>query len=123
MVMVEDPANDAACSLGDLAGSLDGSNADILAGDRCTLADVAGGVDWVERDQIARTFSDTLGRCSGAFGGPFANVSGAAADVTAGAAFLGLGMRVGLGLSVLAKGVRAAEGKGEGENRDGWYAE
>jgi len=126
MVVVEYLANTTACAFGDLACSLDGAHADVLARDRSTLADIPGGVHRVERHQIARTFPDPLGRCSSAFGRPFANVSGTAADVTAGAAFLGLSMRVrrlrglrGLRLRVLAKGVLAAQGKGEGEKRDG----
>jgi hypothetical protein len=118
MVMVEYPANTPTCAFGNFACSLGGTNADVLAGDGCTLSDIAGGVEGVEGNEIARTFPDTLGRCSGAFGGPFANVSGAAANVTAGAALLGLGGRLGCfsglrwlgGLSVLGRGV-LAEGK------------
>lgn len=124
MAMVEYFANPPTCSLGDFACSLGGADTDVLAGDGCTLSDIAGGVDGVEGDEIARTFPDTLGRCSGAFGGTFANVSGAAADVAAGAALLGLGgwlgcfsglggLRLGgLRLSILAGGALTAEDEG-----------
>jgi hypothetical protein len=113
MVMVEDPADTAACAFGDFAGSLHRAHADILARNGRTLSDIAGSVERVQRHQVARTFSDAFGRGPGAFGGPFANVSGAAANVTAGAALLRLGLRFGCWsrLRVLAKGVRAAEGK------------
>jgi hypothetical protein len=114
--MVEYLANTPACSLGDFACSLGGADTDVLAGDDCTLSDIAGGVNGVEGDEIARTFPDTLGRCSGALGGAFANVSGAAAD---GAALLGLGGWLGcfsglggLRLGVLAGGALDADGEG-----------
>jgi hypothetical protein len=119
MVMVEYFANSAAGALGNFAGSLHRTGADVLAGDGRTLSDIAGRVDRVERNQIARTFPNTLGRCASAFGSPSANVSGTAANVTAGAALLGLGLRLrcgsglrGLGQSVLARGILSAEGKG-----------
>jgi hypothetical protein len=119
MVMVEYPANPPACAFGNLACSLGSANADVLARDGCTFSNIAGRVERVQRNQIARTFPHTLGRCSSALGSPFANVSGAAAHVTAGAALLGLGRRLGcfggrrgLGLSVLARGILAAESKG-----------
>jgi hypothetical protein len=117
MAMVEYFANTPTCSFGDFACSLGGTDANVFAGDDCTLSDIAGGVDGVEGDEIARTLPDTLGRCSGAFGGAFANVSGAAADVAAGAALLGLGGWLGCfgglrGLSVLAGGVLTTEGEG-----------
>ena len=119
MTMVEYPANTPTCAFGNFACSLGGTNADVLAGDGCTLSNIADGVDGVESNEIARTFPNTRRRCSSAFGGPFADVSGTAANVTAGAALLGLGRRLGcfsglrgLGLSVLARGVLATDGKG-----------
>lgn len=128
--MVEYPANTPTCALGDFACPLGGTNADVLARDDCTLSDIACRVEGVQSNQIARTFSDTLGRCSSPFGGPFANVSGTAANVTARAALLGLGTRFGcfgglrwLGLSVLAKGFLAAEGKGQRNNYEEWHRE
>jgi hypothetical protein len=119
MAMVEYLANTPACSLGNFACSLGGADTDVLAGDDCSFSDIAGGVNGVEGDEIARTFPDTLGRCSGALGGAFANVSGAAADVAAGAALLGLGGWLGcfsglggLRLGVLAGGALDADGEG-----------
>jgi len=127
VAMVEYFANAPACSLGDFACSLGCAGTDVLAGDDCTLADIAGGVDGVEGDEIARTFPDTLGRCSGALGGTFADVSGTAADVAARAALLGLGGWLGcfggLRLGILAGGVLDAEDEGQGEERDGWDME
>jgi hypothetical protein len=118
--MVEYPADTPACSFGNFAGSLGSANAYVLTGDSCTFSNIAGGVERVQRNQIARTFPDTLGRRTSALGSPFANVSSTAAYVTAGAALLGLGLRLRyfggllrrLGLSALAQGVRAAESKG-----------
>jgi hypothetical protein len=120
MVMVEDLAHTAACAFGDFAGSLDGAHADVLARDGCAFSNIAGGVERVKRNQIARTFADTFGRGSSAFGCALANVSGTAANVTAGAALLRLGLRLGCwsGLRVLAKGVGAAEGKAQPEKRE-----
>ena len=119
MAMVKYLANTPTCTFGDFSCSLGGANADVLASNGRTLSDIAGGVDGVKGDEIARAFPDTLGRCSGALGGTFADVSGTAANVTAGAALLGLGRRLGcfsglrgLGLSVLARGVLATDGKG-----------
>jgi hypothetical protein len=119
MAMVEYLANPPACSLGDFACSLGCADTDVLAGDDRTLSYIAGGVDRVKGDEIARTFPDTLGRCSGALGSAFANVSGAASDVAAGAALLGLGgwLRCfsglsGLRLGILAGGALAADGEG-----------
>ena len=97
MVMVKYPANAPACALGDFACSLGGANADVLAGNGRALSDIACGVDGVEGDEIARTFSDPLGRCSGSLGGTFACVPDAATDVAAGAALLGLGGWLSLG--------------------------
>lgn len=117
VMVMEYPANATACALGNFAGSLDGAHPDVLAGDGCTFSDIAGGVEGVERNQIACTFADTLGGCSGSFGGAFANVRGAAANVPARAALLGLGCCSGLGgLGVLGRSVAAAEGKGEGRD-------
>jgi hypothetical protein len=120
MVMVEYPAHTTARALGNFACSLGRAHAYVLAGDGCTFSNIAGGVQRVQRNQIARTFPHTLGRCSSAFGSPFANVSGTAADVAARASLLRLssrlgcfgGLRRGLGISVLGTGVLAAEGKG-----------
>ena len=86
--------------------------ADIFA-----FADVAGGVDGVEGDEIAGAFADALGCLSGSFRGALAYVSGSAADVTAGAAGLGLGrgLRLGWGggvLVVLGGDALGADGEG-----------
>ena len=133
MVMVEYSANVPSCALGDFAGALGGADADVLAGDGCTLADIAGGVEWVKGDKVSSTFPNTLGRRSGALGGPFADVTGALTDVAAGAALMRslLGgrlrcvgrMRRGLGLAVLTGGVLGADGKCEREERDEWFWE
>jgi hypothetical protein len=128
MVMMEDPANSPTCAFGNFACSLCGTNAHVLPGNGGTLADIAGGVDGVESNQVARTFADTLGRRSSAFCGSFADVSSTAANVSAGAALLGLRLGRRLGcvggqreLSVLARSVLAAEDKGQGEKRDKWH--
>jgi hypothetical protein len=96
MAMVEDFANAATCAFRYFACALSGANADVLSGDCCTLADVASGVDGVEGDEIAGTFADALGRGSGSLCGALADVAGSAANVTAGAAWLGRGC-LGLG--------------------------
>jgi hypothetical protein len=123
MVMVEYLANPPTCSLGDLSSSLGGTDADVLAGDDCTFSNIARGVEGVEGDEIARTFSDSLGCCSSALGGTFASVAYAAGNVPAGSALLGLSGWLGgigglRGLSVLAGGVLAAEGEDKGDERD-----
>ena len=97
MAMVEYFANPPTCSLGNLASSLGRADANVLPGDDRALSDIACGVDGVEGDEIARTFSDPLGRCSGSLGGTFACVPDAATDVAAGAALLGLGGWLSLG--------------------------
>ena len=124
MAMVEYLANTPACAFGDFASSLDGANADVLAGNGRTLSDIASGVEGVEGDEVDRAFSSSLGSGAGALGGPFADVSCTAANVATGAALLGLGLRLGgrlgcvgrlrrgLGLAVLAGGVLAADGEG-----------
>jgi hypothetical protein len=117
MAVVEDFADAATCALGDFACALGGANADVLAGDTCTLADVAGGVEGVEGDEIAGTFADALGCGSCSLGSALADVSGSAADVTAGAAGLGLwrGLSLGWGLGwggvVLGGNARGANGE------------
>ena len=128
MVMVEYFANSPTCALGDFACALGGADADVFAGDGSAFADIASGVDWVKCDQVARTFSNTLGRRSSALGGSFADVSGTLTDVATWAALMGLllrsrlrrvGMlRRGLGLAVLTGGVLAPDGKCECEERD-----
>jgi hypothetical protein len=98
MAVVEDFADAAACTLGDFACALSGTDADILTGDGRAFADIAGGFAGVEGDEIAGTFADALGCRSGSLGSALADVAGSAADVTAGAA--GLGLWRGLGLSL-----------------------
>ena len=126
MAMVEYLANTPACAFGDFASSLDGANADVLAGNGRTLSDIASGVEGVEGDEVDRAFSSSLGSGAGALGGPFADVSCTAANVATGAAWPSLGgwlclggwlrcvgsLRRGLGLAVLAEGVLAAEDEG-----------
>jgi hypothetical protein len=97
MAVVEDFSDAATCSLGDFACAFRGTDADVLAGDGCAFADVAGGVDRVEGDEIAGTFADALGCGPGSFGGAFADIAGSAANITAGAAGLGLWRGLGLG--------------------------
>jgi hypothetical protein len=119
MMMVEQFANSPPCTLGDSARSLDGANAYILAGHSCTLADIAGGVEGVKRDKVARTLSNSLRRRSSALGCSFADVSGAPANVAAGAGLMGLPLcgrlrcagrlRWGLCLVVLTNGELAGE--------------
>ena len=117
MAVVEDFADAATCALGDFTCALGGTDADVLAGDACTFADIAGGVDGVESDEIAGAFADALGCLSGSFRGALAYVSGSAADVTAGAAGLGLGrgLRLSWGggvLVVLGGDALGADGEG-----------
>jgi len=90
MVMVEYFAYTPTCALGDFACALHRADADVLASDDSAFADIASGVQWVQCDKVSRTFPNTLGRCSGAPGGSFPNVSGAFADIGAGAAVMGL---------------------------------
>ncbi len=131
--MVEYFANSPTCALGDFAGALGGSYADVLAGDSCTFTDIAGGVDRVKGDKVGRTFANALGRRSSALGGSFTDVSGAPADVATGAALMGLlrggrlrcagRLRRGLGLAVLTERVLAADSKCECKQRDEWFWE
>jgi hypothetical protein len=133
MMMVEYLADTTTRALGNFAGALGCADADVLTGDGCTLADIGGGVDWVKRDQVARTLSNALGRRSRAFGGSFADISGAPADLAARAAFLrlplggGMGCagRLGwrLGLAVLGRGIVAADGQYGCEEHDSWLKE
>jgi hypothetical protein len=128
MVMVEYFPNSPACALGDFACALAGADADVFAGDGSALADIAGGFAWVKCGKVARTFPNTLARRSSALGGSFADVSSAVTDVATGAGWMRLrcasGLRRGLGLVVLTRGVLAADGKCEREERaerDGWF--
>jgi hypothetical protein len=98
MAMVEDFADAATCALGDFTCALSGTDADVLAGDACALADVACSLGGVKGNEIAGAFTDALRCLSGSFSGAFADVAGAAADVTAGAAGLGRGLSLGGGL-------------------------
>jgi hypothetical protein len=121
--MVEYSANSAACALRDLACAFGGSDADVLAGFGATFADIASGPGWVKGDKVAHTFPNTFGRRSSAFGGSFADVSGAPADVASGTALMGLRLsgrlrwvgrlRWGLGLGALTEGEPAADGQCE----------
>ena len=95
MAVVEDLADAATCTLGDFACALRGTNADVLAGDACAFADVFRGSDGVEGDEIAGAFANALACGTRSLGGTFADVAGSAADVTAGAARLGLGLSLG----------------------------
>jgi hypothetical protein len=133
MVMVEYFANSPNCALGDFACALGSADADVLASHGSAFADIASGVEWVKCDKVTRTFPNALGRRPSAFGGSFANVSGAPADVAAGAALIGMltgrrprcvgSLRLGLGLVVLTAGVLAADGKCECEEPDEWFWE
>jgi hypothetical protein len=114
MAMVEDFADAATCALGDFACALSGTDAHVLAGEGRAFADVAGGVDGVEGDEISGAFADTLGRGSGSFGGALADVAGSAADVTAGAAGLGLWRSLSLSLSGCGLGRNALGADSEG---------
>lgn len=91
--MVEYFANTSTCALGNFACALGRADADILARDGSAFADIAGCVEWVKCDKVARAFPDTLGRCSCAFGGSFADVSSAPTGLTTGAALMGLLLR------------------------------
>jgi len=102
MAVVEDLSNTATCSLRDFAGAFGGAHAYVFSGDCCALADVACRVDGMKGDEIA----------------------GAAANVTAGAARLGLGLsracRVWrLGGCGLSDGGMASDREGYAEERDG----
>ena len=92
VAVVEDFADAAACALS-------GADADVLAGFACAFADVFRGSGGVEGDEIAGAFADALGCFSSSFSSALTDVAGSAADVTAWAAGLrlGLGLRGGLG--------------------------
>jgi hypothetical protein len=90
VVMMEYVANSPTCALGDFACALCCANADVFARDGSAFGDIASGVEWVECDEVTRTFPNTLGRCSSTLGGSFADVSGAPADVATGAALMRL---------------------------------
>jgi hypothetical protein len=117
MAVVEDFADAATGALGDLACALGGADADVLAGDACAFTNVFRGSSGVEGDEIAGTFADALGCRSCSLGGALADVAGSAADVTAGAAGLGLwrGLSLGWGLGwggvVLGGNARGANGE------------
>jgi hypothetical protein len=127
MMMVEYFANSSTCAFGDFACALGGADADVLARDGAAFADIAGSIEWVKRHEVAGAFAHSLGRCSGALAGSFADVSRAPADVATGAALMGLlpgclrccgRLRFGLRLVVLTGCILAAEFKcecGEGE--------
>jgi hypothetical protein len=97
MAVVEDFADAAACALGDFAGALRGADADVLAGDACAFANVFRGSGGMKGDEVAGAFADAFGCRSGSLAGAFADVAGSAADVTTGAAGLGLWRGLGLG--------------------------
>jgi hypothetical protein len=117
--MVKYLANAPTCALGYFPRSLGGANPDVLAGNDRTLSDIAGSVKRVKGDKIGCAFPDTLGCGTGTLGGPFADISCAAANVATGTAMvvLRLGVRPGsvgwlrrrLGLAVLGGGVLAAD--------------
>ena len=121
MMMVEYFANSSTCALGDFACALRGADANVLARDGSAFAHIAGGVEWVERHKVASAFPYTLRRRSGPFGGSFADVSRATADVATGATLMGLllggclrccgRLWFGLRLAVLTGCVLAAEFK------------
>ena len=135
MVVVEYFPNSPASALGDFACALGSSDADVLASDSSPFADIASRVEWVKCDKVARTFSNTLGRCSGALGGSFADVSSTPTGIATGAALMGrlcgrlrcvrrVGrLRWGLRLHALTGGVLAADGKRENDERNGWFLE
>ena len=108
MAVVEDFADAATCALGDFACALSGTDADVLAGDARAFADVFRRSDGVKGNEIAGAFADALGCRSGSLGGTLADVASSAADVTAGAAGLGLGRgpRLGRGLGWCGAGLR-----------------
>jgi hypothetical protein len=117
VAVVEDFADAATCSLGDFACSLSRTDACVLSGDACTLADVAGSVDGVKSDEIACAFADARGCGSGSLGGALADVARSAAYVTAGAPGLGLWRSLSLcgwwcGLGALGGDVLAGDGEG-----------
>jgi hypothetical protein len=130
-MMVEYLADSPTCARGDFACALGSAHADVLAGDGCTLTDIASGVERVKCDKISRTFSHALARSSSAFGGSFADISGAPADVATGAALMGLlhggrlrrvrMLRRGLGLAALTEGDLGADGKYKSEERHEWF--
>src|ERR1700722_2259010 len=99
MAVMEYLADAATCALGDFACPLSGTDADVLARDSCAFADVACGFGRVEGDEIAGAFADALGCFSSSLPSALADVAGSAADVTAGAAGLGLWLSLDGGLS------------------------
>ena len=119
MAVVEDFADAATCALDDLAGALGGTNANVLARDTCAFANVACGLDGVKGDEIAGTFADALGCRSGSLGGALADIAGSAADFIASAVAWGRCLRLG----VLGENVLGADGKCQGEERDGQRGE
>jgi hypothetical protein len=126
--MVEYFANSPTCALRDFACALGGANADVLGGNGSAFAYIASSVEWVKCHKVARTFSNTLGRRSSAFGGSFPDISGASTDIATWASLMGLLRCVGrlrraLGLAVLTGDVLGADGKCESEERDEWLRE
>jgi hypothetical protein len=95
MAVVEDLADPATCALNDFACALGGTDADVFAGDACAFADVFRGPGGVEGGEIAGAFADAFGCRSCSFSSALADVAGSAADVTARAAGLGLGLSLG----------------------------
>jgi hypothetical protein len=85
MMMVKYLPDTPTSALGDFAGTLDGANADVLAGYRRALAHIPGRVERMKRDEVACAFSDALGRRSSSLGGSFADVASPAAYVPTGA--------------------------------------
>jgi hypothetical protein len=94
VAVVEDVADAAAGSLGDLAGAFDRADSGVLGTDAYTLAEVFAGAGGVEGDEVTGAFADALADVAGGSGGAFAEVAGAGTDVSGGAA--GVGGRGGL---------------------------
>jgi hypothetical protein len=113
VAVVEDVADAAASAFDDLAASLGGAYAGVLCAYADTFAYVADTLHRVEGDDVGGTFAGALGDVAGGPASTFADVTGTAADIAAGATAgrdggLGLGRR-GLGSLLLCACRRAGD--------------
>jgi hypothetical protein len=81
--VVEGLRNQLTGAFSDLAGTLDGAYPYILAGFSSTFADVLGSASGMQCRQVAGPFTNAFGSLSRALACAFADVTAAAADITA----------------------------------------
>jgi hypothetical protein len=95
--VVERLRNQLSGTFADLTGTLDRSYPYILAGLSGTFADVFGRADRMQRHQVTGSFADSFSSFACTLACPFADVTAAASDITAGASSLGWSCGLGLG--------------------------